>query len=468
MLDGSATNLAAAGTASLFRTKTLCDTRARHLSDRLVLATCVIDHLVRLPEVLLSTCGTDEPWREEAAVHLPCPRFLELLVHWDNLATRSLLDEPDGGVDEDVRHDTSDKTISDGVGERHDGDGEESGNSITHVSPVDVGSCLGHQRTNDDKSTSSSPWGNGGKDGGEEDGNEEADTGDHGGNTSLTALRNTSTRLNECSNRRGTEQRADRDTDSIDQVGSSTTLEVLSLLIHDTSEASHSVESTSAVQNIDVEESDQSKTELTTVGANIPFLSSKNVLDRAESNDVLEEVEVAVAELSVREVSDVGATRPGDDGDEQDTSNDCTLDAEHHEEDSQETTAEDTNPHGGRSHLVAGVAHQAIVLCQVLLRASSNFERCAGGTSDKTNTSAVTETNDCEVETNTDTCSKLDGCGNGASKPLTNTEDCKSDEQKTFYEDGGKGDSVRDKTGTVETNDSVGEVCVDTHTRCQT
>lgn len=76
-----------------------------------------------------------------------------------------------------------------------------------------------------------------------------------------------------------------------------------------------------------------------------------------ESRDLLEEVERAVAKFCVREVGDIGASGPGDDADKQDANNDRTLDAEHHQENGEETTEEDTDPHGWVAHLVVRGAH---------------------------------------------------------------------------------------------------------------
>jgi hypothetical protein len=76
-----------------------------------------------------------------------------------------------------------------------------------------------------------------------------------------------------------------------------------------------------------------------------------------ERRDLLEEFKSAVSKLSVWEVGDLGSSRPGDDADEQDTNNDRALDAEHHQENGEETTAEDANPHRRVAHLVGSGAH---------------------------------------------------------------------------------------------------------------
>jgi hypothetical protein len=48
---------------------------------------------------------------------------------------------------------------------------------------------------------------------------------------------------------------------------------------------------------------------------------------------------------------------------------------------------------------------------------------------------------------------------------LTHATDGKSDENETFDKDSGQSNLVRDKTGAVESNNGVGEVSIETHTR---
>ena len=126
-----------------------------------------------------------------------------------------------------------------------------------------------------------------------------------------------------------------------------------------------------------------------------------------ERSNLLEEVESAVSKLSVWEVGDIGASGPGNDADEQDTNNDRTLHAEHHQENGEETTAEDTDPHGWVAHLVVRRARAGRGVLVVIV-AAGKFHRSRGGASDCTDTSRVGETDECEVQTDADTGCKFD------------------------------------------------------------
>ena len=115
-----------------------------------------------------------------------------------------------------------------------------------------------------------------------------------------------------------------------------------------------------------------------------------------ERRDLLEEFKSAVSKLSVWEVGDLGASRPGDDADEQDTNNDCALHAEHHQKNGEETTAEDADPHSWVAHLVVRRAHASVRVLVVIV-AACKFHGSGGGASNGTNTSRVGETDECEV-----------------------------------------------------------------------
>lgn len=184
-------------------------------------------------------------------------------------------------------------------------------------------------------------------------------------------------------------------------------------------------------------------------------------LDWVEVDNLLEEVKVGVADDGVGEVSDRGVTGPGDDADEDDSSQDGALEAVHHEHDGEDTTAEDTDPHGGVAHLGRGGAEAINLLAR---NAASQLEGGGSGANNQTDTLAVGETDEGEEETDTDTGGEFDGAGDGASEPLTQTEQGEAEEDEALDEDGSKGDLVRDGTGSVVTDDGVGKVGVQAHT----
>lgn len=345
--------------------------------------------VVLTPEVALALESTHQPAWKKTTPELVGPWLLELLVVWNNATTSTNLDEPDENVDGDVGDDATDETVGDRVGERHDGESEESWESVAKVFPIDVLCSLAHHATNNDQGTAGSPWWDRGKDWREEDGDKEAETGNHGSDTSLTTLGNTSSGLNESSDWGKTEDGTNGDAESIDQVGNSGTLEILGNWVDGTCEMGHGVESTGAVHDINVKEGDESETELRAGVAKIPFDNVESLLDRVESGHLLEEVECGVSSFGVWEVSDIGVSWPGDDGNQSDTSNDGTLNTVDEQESSKHTTAEDTDPHLRRAHLDGGWAD---TVDHVFGKTTSKLERSGSGTGNKSDTCTVRKT----------------------------------------------------------------------------
>lgn len=416
------------------------------------------------PEILLALAGANKPRREEATGNAVSPGLLESLVGGHDAAARSLLDQPDGGVDDNVRAHTGDQTVGNGVGKGHERNGEESRNGIAQVAPVDLSNGLHHHGTDQNQHAASGPRRDRGKDGSKEDGDEEADTGHHGSETSLATFRDTSTGLDKGGDWGSTEQSTNGDADGVDHVGDRGTLEVLGNGINQIGELGHGVQGTRAVEDIDVEEGDQGKAKLSTVAANGPLLHTEGLGDLVEVHNLLEEVKGVVANLGVREVGDAGGTRPRNDADQDDTGNDGTLEAVHHQDYGKNTTTEDTNPHGRVAHL--GAAWAETILLQGL-DTSGELEGCVGGSHNETQTLAVSQTDQGKEQTDTDTRSELDRLGNRTSQPLSHTKEGQGKEDPALNEDGRKSNRVRDRAGTVVTNNSVGKVGVQTHSRGQ-
>lgn len=154
-----------------------------HLNNLIVLA----------PEITLAACRAHDPWRQYAPNELVRPGLLVNFSGWNPAATRNLLDDPDGGVDDGVGDNTANETVGDGVGEGHDGEGDKRGDGVTGVAPVNRGGSLAHHGADDDEGTASGPWWDGGEDRGEEDGDEEANSRSDGGNTGFAAFGDSST-----------------------------------------------------------------------------------------------------------------------------------------------------------------------------------------------------------------------------------------------------------------------------------
>ena len=86
----------------------------------------------------------------------------------------------------------------------------------------------------------------------------------------------------------------------------------LCVLINEASETGHRVQSPSTIENIDIQEGDQSQSELVTGTTQIPVLRDKYLLDWMESHHLLEEVEIIISDRGVREVGNFGASWPRD------------------------------------------------------------------------------------------------------------------------------------------------------------
>lgn len=308
------------------------------------------------PEVLLATGKSDSPRGENAAGNAPGPTISLIIVGRHDASAGRNLDEPNNGVEQHVGADTGNQTIGDRVRERHDGNGEECGHRITHIPPVDLGNCADHHGADEDQNAAGGPRRDRCENRREEDGDEEADAGNHRSQSSLSTLGNTSTRLNKGSDGRNTKDGTNGDAQGIHHVCNGGTLKVLGDRVDDVGETGHAVESTCTIQNVDIQKGDEGESKLATVTRNVELEDVEGVFDLVEVNHLLEEVEPISADGVIGEVSDRGISRPGDDADEEDSGNDSALDAVQHEQDGEDTATEDADPHGRVSHLMRGRA----------------------------------------------------------------------------------------------------------------
>ena len=421
-----------------------------------------LGHLVlRPPELLLALAQTHDPRREEAAGDAPRPWLLVLEVVGRDLAPGHHLDQPHHRVEANVAAHAGDEAVGDGVGEGHDGDGQEGRHGVAQVLPVHVDDGRGHHATDQDEDAARGPRRDRGEDGREEDRDEEAKSRDDGRQTRLAALGDTGAGLDKGRHGRGAEEGADGDAYGVNHVGDRGALEVLGVGVDQAGEARNTVQRTGAVQDVDVQEGDEGETELAAVAGNVPLLHVERFGDGVEVDNVLEEVELRVADVSVREVRDGGAAGPRDDADEQDANDDGALEAVHHEQNREDTTAEDSDPHAGEAHLVP--LRTGAVLEPVLGRTSGELDGRVGGANDEADTLAVGETDDGEEEADTDARGDLDAGGDGAGEPLAHAEDGEGEEDPAFNEDGGQGNLEGNRTRAVVADDGVGEVGVEAH-----
>lgn len=85
-------------------------------------------------------------------------------------------------------------------------------------------------------------------------------------------------------------------------------------------------------------------------------------------------------------------------------------------------------------------------------------------TGDSTNTSRVRKPDFSEEETDTNTCGSLDSGRDQLDKPLPHTSEGEEDESKALDKDSCKGETIRDRTASVVSDDLKGEVRVEAHT----
>ena len=414
------------------------------------------------PEIFLAFDQAGQPPGKEAAGDPPGPGVLLVLVGGLEAAARRRLDGPHEDVDDDVAADAGDHAVGDGVGEGHDGDGQEGWDSVAHVAPVDLDDGAHHHGPDEDQYAAGCPRRDGREDGREEDGNEEADPGGYGRDARLAALADTGTALDEGGYGRGTEKGANTNTDRVDEVRGGGALKILGLVVDQVGEPGHGIQGTSAIEDVDVEEYNQSTPKLEAVSADVPVLHGQDAGDGVEPDNPLEEVKVVVANGGVGEDGDLGVPRPRDDRHDEDTGDDGTLEPEHGENNGQEATAEDTKPEGGVAHLVR-------VGARPIIEHRLGWATCQGqgrgdGSLDQTDTLAVGQTDECQEETDAGAGRKLDGARDGPSEPLAKTENGQAEEDEALGKDGGHSDLVRYGSGAVEADNLVGEVGVEAHT----
>jgi len=234
--------------------------------------------------------------------------------------------------------------------------------------------------------------------------------------------------------------------------------------------------------NINVEESDQgcvehevstkpiatldhdrslTKSELGASATEVPLEYVQRLLDLVESNHLLEEVEVIVADGSVREVGNRCRPGPRNDADQRDTSDDGALDTVHQQHSGEDTTAEDTEPERRIPHLV-GQAHSGNGI-PVLGLTAGQFQRRRHGSRDGADTSAVSQSDQRQTQPDASPGSQLDRRRNRTGQPLPHPKNRQSDEHESLDEDSHERKVVRDRPGSVVSDDLISKVCIQSH-----
>lgn len=154
-----------------------------------------------------------------------------------------------------------------------------------------------------------------------------------------------------------------------------------------------------------------------------------------EIDNLLKEVEGVIANGGVREIRDGSRPRPRDDANKNNASDNRSLNAVDHQDGRKDTTAEDSDPHSGISHLVP--ARTSSILETVPRGAAGKFDRSRRSADDEGDSLAVSEADQGKEQTDTGTGSELDGARNGPRKPLPHAKKGKTEEDEALDEDGG-------------------------------
>lgn len=148
------------------------------------------------------------------------------------------------------------------------------------------------------------PGGQRGKDGREEDGYQETQTRNYGCETRSTAFGYACTTLNECCDRRASEQGTNRYEEGICAVGQRGTREISVFAIYHATETHHGIESGSSIDDINVEKCEECKNKLGSGVVKGPVELIQCLLHWMPCNYLFEEIESRIPFLSIWEVSD--------------------------------------------------------------------------------------------------------------------------------------------------------------------
>ena len=109
------------------------------------------------------------------------------------------------------------------------------------------------------------------------------------------------------------------------------------------------------------------------------------------------------------------------------------------------------------------LAHAA--LAELAWRAATDGQWSCGAWSDDANAGVVRHANHGEEQANTNATGRLDGTGNDLDQPLTHTSKGQNHEDPSFDEDGCEGQTIRDRALATDTDDLVGEIGIQAHSR---
>jgi hypothetical protein len=195
-----------------------------------------------------------------------------------------------------------------------------------------------------------------------------------------------------------------------------------------------------------------------------PLLRSENMLDWVECDHLLKEVEPVVAVGRMREERDGGVSRPGDDGNEEYTSNDGALYPIHHEQSREDPAADDPEPEGWIPHLASDAESIGILKFR---DTAGELQRLIDATGNCTNARIISQADDGEVQTDPCTAGNLQARRDGPGKPLPESENRQGNEYEALDKYCTQSHAVGYRSLAVITHNLIGEVRVKAHARCQ-
>ncbi len=210
--------------------------------------------------------------------------------------------DPDQTVQDSVREETGDKSISNRIRKRHAHDRYESWEGISDKRPVDGGNLAHHHAADEDERTAGGPRRDGSEYRSKEDGDQEAETGCDGRKASATTFRNTGAGFDERGDGGAAEQGANGDGDGVGAVCECGAGEVACFWVDDSRETRHRVEGCGGVDDVDVQEGEEGEGEVGAGGTKIPVLCYQDAADGSKVDDLLEKGEHFIALGGVREV----------------------------------------------------------------------------------------------------------------------------------------------------------------------
>lgn len=170
----------------------------------------------------------------------------------------------------------------------------------------------------------------------------------------------------------------------------------------------------------------------------------------------------------MREVGDAGGAGPGDDGDEKDADDDGAADTVEHQDGREDAAKEDTEPHGRTLKDMRQADIWVVWIGEFRLAAAQPNQVGIISSNDAKTTSGL-QSDERDEETDTCASSQSQRSRNDPSEPLPDSQERENEEQPAFQKDRSQSLPVShtERTRSMETDDRVSEISVETHSRRQ-